>query len=149
ALGTVAERGGIVPWGTLHRPAFVHPLATLFPDHAQELAPSSQNVSGDGDCVCATGAYPSGGPAATYGPVARYAFDVGDWDNSRWVVFHGASGMPGTAHYSDQNAFWAKGELVPAPYTREAVDKYAVSRQTLAVPTREKLPAPESGTDHI
>lgn len=132
ALAAVAGRETLVPWGQLHRPAFAHPLASCFPERAQRLAPTSQQVAGDGDCVSANGAYPSSGPAATYGPVARYVFDVGNWDNSRWVVFHGASGVPGDAHYSDQNAYWARCELVPAPFSRAAVDAATVARQVIA-----------------
>ncbi|MBV6306338.1 penicillin acylase family protein [Candidimonas humi] len=136
ALLEVAGDETIAPWGELHRPVFAHPLASVFPEQASRLAPASQPVGGDGDCVSAHGAYPSGGPAATYGPVARYVFDVGDWDNSRWVVFHGASGVPGSAHYGDQNALWAKCELAPAPFSRAAVDAAAVSRQEISQTVR-------------
>lgn len=125
ALETVAAAGPLKPWGALHRPVFAHPLAHLFPD--QKLAPTSDPTGGDGDCVCAVGAYPSGGPAASYGPVARYVWDLSDWDNCRWVVFHGASGRPGDPHYSDQNALWARGELAPAPYSAAAVEANAAS----------------------
>jgi penicillin amidase len=125
ALATVSAREELVSWGELHRPRFVHPLSTLFPSEV------SEQVSGDGDCVCANGAYASGGVAASYGPVARYAFDLGSWDDSRWVVFHGASGHPASPHYGDQNTFWARGEMVPAPYTEAAVDANAAARLIL------------------
>jgi penicillin amidase len=127
ALATVARRDAIGPWGRAHRPTFAHPLAEVFPDKAAELAPSSAPAGGDGDCGFAIGAYPAGGLAASYGSVARYVFDVANWDRSRWVVFHGTSGHPGSPHYSDQNALWARGEMVPAPYSAEAVEAYAVS----------------------
>jgi penicillin amidase len=127
ALATVATRDAVGPWGLSHRPVFVHPLAEVFPDKAADLAPSSDPAGGDGDCVFAVGAYPSGGLPATYGSVARYVFDVSNWDRSRWVVFHGTSGHPGSAHYSDQNALWARGEMVPAPYSADAVEAHAVS----------------------
>lgn len=131
ALATAAGRDPLATWGELHRPRFVHPLSALFPDAAAGLDPVCDEVAGDGDCVCANGAYASGGVAASYGPVARYAFDVGVWDDSRWVVFHGASGHPGSPHYGDQNALWAKGEMVPAPYTAAAVDASAAARLVL------------------
>ncbi len=133
ALDSVAGRGAPPPWGQLHRPVFAHPLASAFPEAAAGLAPASNEVAGDGDCVCATGAYPSGGPPSSYGPVARYVFDVGNWDESRWSVFHGASGAPGSPHYSDQNPLWARCELAPAPFTRQAVDACAVSRQRIEI----------------
>lgn len=99
------------------------------------MAPASDPVTGDGDCVNANGAYPTSGLAATYGPVARYIFDVADWDRSRWVVLHGSAGEPGHAHYSDQNPYWARCELVPAPFSRAAVDAAAVSRTRLTAPS--------------
>lgn len=129
AVATAAAGQALVPWGELHRPRFVHPLSALFPDAGLDL--ESEQVAGDGDCVCANGAYASGGVAASYGPVARYAFDVGGWDDSRWAVFHGASGHPGSPHYGDQNACWARGEMVPAPYSAAAVEAHAAHRLVL------------------
>ncbi|OZI74798.1 penicillin acylase family protein [Bordetella genomosp. 12] len=132
SLEWVASSAPLSPWGRAHRPRFAHPLGLHFA--GQAVAPVSNPVAGDGDCVNANGAYPSSGLAATYGPVARYIFDVADWDNSRWVVLHGSSGEPGHAHYEDQNAYWARCELVPAPFSRQAVDAAAVSRTHLTVP---------------
>lgn len=134
ALETVSARWEPEAWGTMHRPLFAHPLGVVFPQDADALAPSSDPSGGDGDCVCAIGAYPAGGPRASYGSVARYVFDLGDWDRSRWIVFHGTSGHPGTRHYSDQNPFWARGELVGAPYSRAAVDAHAASVSTIDPP---------------
>ena len=134
ALETMADRGGLRPWGEMHRPRFAHPLAAAFPDRAEAMAPASVPTGGDGDCVRAIGAYPDGGPAASYGSVARYVFDLGAWDRSRWVVFHGASGHPGSPHYSDQNALWARGELVPAPFSEAAVEAHAAAETRLVPP---------------
>jgi len=61
-----------------------------------------------------------------YGPVAKYIWDVSDWDRSRWVVFHGASGDPDSPHYRDQNLYWARSELLPALYSTERVRANAV-----------------------
>ncbi|MYN13946.1 penicillin acylase family protein [Pusillimonas sp. TS35] len=134
ALADVAQhKQPLKPWGVLHRPIFAHPLAGAHPEWQERLALHSHEVAGDGDCVNANGAYPSGGPSASYGPVARYVFDTGDWDNSRWVVFHGSSGMPASPHYNDQNEAWARCELVPAPFTRAAVDAAAIARSVLQV----------------
>lgn len=129
ALATVAGRGETLePWGAAHRPLFVHPLGARF---AEAVAPTSDPTGGDGDCVAAIGSYPTGGTAATYGPIARYVFDVADWDRSRWVVFHGVAGAPGDPHYSSQNPHWARGELIPAPYSEAAVAAHAAERVTL------------------
>ncbi len=128
AVATVAA--GPIPetWGQAHLPIFVHPLSHLFPDSPGAAAPTSDPTGGDGDCVLATGGFPAQGTRSVYGPVARYVFDLADWDNSRWIVLHGASGHPGDPHYSDQNPLWARGEMIPMPYTAAAVEAHAASR---------------------
>jgi len=131
ALAAVSARWQPRRWGDVHTPAFAHPLAAAFPEHAARLAPSCAPVGGDGDCVLATGALPQTGMQSTdmqsiYGPVAKYIWDVSDWDRSRWVVFHGASGDPDSPHYRDQNLYWARSELLPALYSTERVRANAV-----------------------
>lgn len=127
ALKKVADGPTPAPWGAAHLPVMIHPLSHLFPDAPGVAAPVSHPTSGDGDCVLATGALPATGARSIYGPVARYVFDLADWDNSRWIVLHGASGAAGHAHYQDQNALWAQGDMVPMPYSRAAVDAHAAS----------------------
>lgn len=131
AVATVAKAGVPAPWSTAHLPVFVHPLGHLFPDAPGAAAPSSDPTGGDGDCILATGGFPGTGTRSIYGPVARYVFDLADWDNSRWIVFHGSSGDAGSAHYSDQNPLWARGEFVPMPFSADAVEAHAVSRLRL------------------
>ena len=65
------------------------------------------------DTVWATGAYAATGLDACYGAIARYVFDVGAWENCQWVIFHGASGQPGSRHYMDQFPLWYRGEHHP------------------------------------
>jgi penicillin amidase len=77
------------------------------------LDPPAQPLAGDGDTVQANGLVAAQGPAAAYGALARYAFDVGDWDNSRWIVFLGASGHPASPHYADQHQDWAACRMRP------------------------------------
>ncbi|BDG74448.1 penicillin acylase family protein [Roseomonas fluvialis] len=119
------------PWGEAHRPHLAHPLSALFPDAATLLNAPARAIGGDGDTVFANGLLPSGGPRATYGALARYVFDVGDWEKSRWTVFHGASGHPGSAHYTDQHAAWAEARLTPMRYGWEAIAASASARQAL------------------
>jgi penicillin G amidase len=119
------------PWGEAHRPRFAHPLGSLFPDAAALLDPPARAIGGDGDTVFANGLLPSGGPRATYGALARYVFDVGAWENSRWTVFHGASGHPGSPHYADQHATWAEARLTPMRYGWDGIAASAPARQSL------------------
>jgi penicillin amidase len=87
--------------------ALSHPLSALFPEAAPMLDPPAEPLAGDGDTVQANGLIAPLGPRAAYGALARYSFDVGAWENSRWSVFLGASGHPGSPHYADQHAMWA------------------------------------------
>ena len=119
------------PWGEAHRPRFAHPLSSLFPEAAGLLDAPSRPIGGDGDTVMAHGVIAGGGMAAAYGPLARYAFDVGDWEACRWAVFHGVSGHPGSPHYADQNAAWSDCAMVPMRYGWTEIEAAATARQVL------------------
>ncbi len=131
ALARAAAQPHGEAWGRLHQPRFAHPLSALFPDAAALLDPPSCPVGGDTDTVQANGMLAAGGLAASYGALARYAFDVGNWDASLWCVFHGASGHPGSAHYADQNAAWSDCRMVPMRYAWALVQQEARSTQHL------------------
>ena len=117
------------PWSEIHTPRLVHPLSVAFPDAA--LDPTSAPLGGDNDTVFATGYAPAAGPSAVYASLCRYVFDVGDWERSRWVVFHGASGQPASPFYDNQNPIWARGELVPMLYDWAEIARQAASHQRL------------------
>jgi penicillin amidase len=120
------------PWGEAHRPRFTHPLSPLFPEAAPLLDPAALPIGGDGDTVFANGLLPHANTRATYGALGRYAFDVGAWENSRWTVFHGASGHPGSPHYANQHAAWAAARMVPMRYGWDGLAAVASARQSLA-----------------
>jgi len=46
-------------------------------------------------------------------------------------VFHGASGNPGSPFYDNQNAIWAKGEMVPMLYDWRRIADSSTSHQQL------------------
>lgn len=121
ALAETAADLPTQPWGELHRPRFTHPLSPLFPEAAAVLDPPAQALGGDGDTVMANGLIAALGPPAQYGALSRYAFDVGEWENSLWTVFLGASGHPGSPHYSDQHATWAAARMSPMRYGWEGI----------------------------
>ncbi|WP_267716587.1 penicillin acylase family protein [Streptomyces sp. CoH17] len=107
ALEEVAADPPAGTWGDTHRLA---PWRAL-PD---ATAPGREpGLSGDHDCVLCTSPVPGLTDRAARGPAARYVWDLADRQNSRWVVPHGASGAPGSAHRRDQQALWLTGELVP------------------------------------
>ncbi|HEY4250544.1 MAG TPA: penicillin acylase family protein [Roseomonas sp.] len=131
ALARAARQDTDQPWGEAHRPRLAHPLSPGFPDAAALLDPAGLPIGGDTDTVLANGLLPASGPAATYGALARYVFDVGNWENCRWAVFHGASGHPGSPHFADQHAEWAATRMVPMTYGWEAIAGAARTAQQL------------------
>ena len=120
-----------IAWGEWHRPRFTHPLSPLFPEAAPVLDPASLPIGGDGDTVWANGLVAPLGPRATYGALARYAFDVGAWENSRWSVFLGCSGHPASRHYASQHANWAACAMTPMRYDWAVITACAEAVQVL------------------
>ena len=75
------------------------------------------------------------GWTATSSALSRYVFDVGAWDNCQWIVFHGASGHPDCPFYRNQNATWAKGEMVPMLYDWDKIKGSAVAHLQIGRPS--------------
>jgi penicillin amidase len=69
-------------------------------------------LAGDADCVRCTGTTPSVTDRAWRGSVARWVWDLGDRERSRWGVPFGASGDPRSPHFTDQNPLWAQAATV-------------------------------------
>lgn len=78
-------------------------------------------LPGDTDTVRVSGYDSHTGFRVRTGSVARYAFDLADWDRSGWVVPHGAGGESGHPHFRDQVEAWRAARLLPMPYGAEAV----------------------------
>ena len=91
----------------------------------------SVGIHGDGFTPLA-GSYSAAEPyILTSASMARYVFDASNWENSRWVVPLGASGHPGSSHYSDQAETWANVALLPMLYDWEAVSLQSETHQSL------------------
>lgn len=121
-------------WGKLHLAAPRHPMALLNPEWARRLDPPGVAVGGEWDTVmCA--AHPAGyGFGVTSTSVARYVFDLADWDSSGWIVPLGASGDATSPHYADQQAAWAAGDVVPMRYAWDAIAANATESLRLRRP---------------
>ena len=118
-------------WGTLHRCRPAHPLTLAEPGWAERLNPPAVELGGEWDTVWSA-AHPAGyGFGVTTASVARYVFDLADWDDSVLVVPLGASGEAASPHFSDQQAAWAAGEYLPMRYGRAGIEAHAESRTTL------------------
>ncbi|MFD8571192.1 GNAT family N-acetyltransferase [Streptomyces sp. NPDC059639] len=106
-------------WGEIHRLAAWQAL----PDPDAERPA----LDGDHDCVLSTSSVPGITHLAARGPAARYVWDLARRENSRWIVPHGASGVPGTPHHRDQLPLWLRGELAPVVTD---FDRLTLSKET-------------------
>ena len=118
-------------WERLHTTRPVHPLVAGFPTLEATLNPPAVAVGGDGETVNASGFVPGAGYHVALTSVARYVFDLADWESSGWVVPHGASGHPGSPHWADQLSAWADCRLLPMRYDWSRIAKEAESAQRL------------------
>lgn len=118
-------------WGTVHYTRPQHNLSSSFPELAPLLNPPSLSMGGDRDTP-QSGGYSTHGPFTVTGTsVGRLVFDVSDWNNSAWIVPLGASGHPGSPHYTDQAPIWGEVKLVPMLYDWDRIAEDAESRQEL------------------
>jgi penicillin amidase len=112
-------------WGALHLAAPRHPLGRA------ELDPPSIEMGGEWDTVMSAGHAAGHGFNVTTASVARYVFDLADWDRSAWIVPLGASGDPVSPHFVDQQSDWAAGNLVPMRWSWDAIEGAAESTTRL------------------
>ncbi|HTO54092.1 MAG TPA: penicillin acylase family protein [Myxococcota bacterium] len=135
ALGFLESRLGPKPaewrWGRLHRTFSWHPLAVDWEEARRVRLPASVPMAGDGDTVLCGASVPGFGLRATLLSVARYVFDLGDWERSGWAVPHGVSGDPASPHFADQLLAWAEQRLLPMRYDWRAIEAHAQSRLRL------------------
>ena len=118
-------------WGALHTTRPTHTLTGVFPELAGALNPPSVSIGGDADTVQAAGIYPGQSYQVNGLSVARYAFDLADWDNSGWIVPLGSSAHPASLHYADQAIDWSEVRLRPMLYTWDRIEAEAETRQRL------------------
>jgi penicillin amidase len=118
-------------WGRIHRTQPKHSLSDIYPQMAELLDPGDVGMGGDGDTPQAAGYSPGTPFGVTLLSVARYAYDVSDWDNSGWAVPLGVSGHPGSPHYADQTSVWADVDLIPMYYTWERVKAESETHQVI------------------
>ena len=120
-------------WPTIHEMVSPHPLVAALGADAglDHLTPPINPLPGDGETIRAGTVYPANGDRATLASVARYVFDVGNWDNSGWVVPHGVSAVAGSGHRFDQRQAWLDGDLIPMAYSAKAIAEVAVSTERI------------------
>ena len=118
-------------WGAVHATRPRHTLSESVPALSSLLDPPSIEMGGGGETPHAAGYSPSDLFTVTGLSVARYVFDLADWNASRWVIPLGSSGHPGSAHYADQAPIWGNIELIPMLYTWDRITSEGESSQVL------------------
>jgi penicillin amidase len=115
-------------WGALHVIHFRHALAHLpGAGGAFELGPLPR--PGDGYTVNATSFDASWEQVA--GASYREILNLEDWDQSMAINTPGQSGRPGTPHYADLTPLWDAGRYFPMAYSRQAVERATIDRESL------------------
>ena len=118
-------------WGRIRSLTFKHPVSVRKPlERIFDLGPYPWG--GDTNTVSPATVSPSH-PTANPEAVAsmRMAVDVGEWEQSRFVLPGGQSGNPCSPHYADQMALWLKGDALPIAWSPEAVAR--ATRHTLVL----------------
>ncbi len=115
-------------WGQLHQAHFDHPLAGVFPfNYLFGVAPV--NRAGDSATINTggNGGFLADPPDYSQQVVSsmREIIDLGDLDNSLWVITTGESGQPFSAHYSDLIALWNQNQYQPMTFSRQAENRAA------------------------
>ena len=121
-------------YGRLHRTFGWHPLAADLPEARRLRLPPSVPMGGDGDTVLCGSTTPGFNLRATTVSVARYVFDLGDWERSGWTVLHGVAADPASVHHADQLLAWAEQRLLPMRYDWRGIEATARARRSLVVP---------------
>ncbi|MEV6179738.1 penicillin acylase family protein [Streptomyces sp. NPDC052015] len=110
-------------WGRLHRLFLKNQtLGTSGPGFLQYvLNRGPWKLSGGEAAVNAAGWNAAGGYDVVWVPSMRMVVNLDDFDKSKWINLTGASGHAFSAHYTDQTAKWAKGELLDWSFSAKAV----------------------------
>ena len=103
----------------------------MYPEVAPLINPPEVPMNGDGDTPHAASYSQNKLFSVVSSSVARYAFDLADWNRSLWVVPLGASGNPGSRHYIDQLPFWSRVKMIPMFYNWKEICADAESKQYL------------------
>ena len=136
AVAQLGEQLGDRPthwtWGRLHTLTHPHALARAgrlgkFLNAWLDLDVGTFPAPGSDRTVNAINYRPQEGFASNWGPSQRSIVDLADPDNSRMVLPTGQSGNPFSPYYRDQAALYNAGRYRPVDFTREAVERAAVS----------------------
>lgn len=115
-------------WGAVHRLHLQHALASAMPPLADLLSWGPMESPG-GDDTVNRGIF---NPGENYNSSAissyRQIIDLADFDRSLAILPGGNSGNPASPHYKDQADLWLRGEYLPMPFSRAAVEESSQGR---------------------
>lgn len=111
---------------TAHHIVMPHPLGPAVDARTRELLEVGPMPRG-GDLDTVNNTWSFGRQLA--GASFRMVADLADWDASRGINTPGQSGDPNSEHYRDLVGLWDKGQALPLPFSRGAVQR--ASRQLL------------------
>ena len=135
ACRTAVDEGGADPeawrWDRVHATRARHTLADRLPQFDDVLNPPRAALGGNGETVQQAG-HSSTSFDVDLVSVYRQAADLADLSHARWIVPGGASGVPGSAHYSDQLERWRLHQLAPMHYEAAEVRTAALHSLRLA-----------------
>ncbi len=113
---------------TLHHVRIAHSLDGVLTDSLRPLlSPGPIARGGYANTLNATG----NGDNQTAGASVRVVIDVANWDTAIATNTPGQSGDPRSPHYRDLFALWARGEYVPLPFSRGAVERRTEHREVI------------------
>lgn len=118
---------GTWDYGALHTLTLRHPLDAL-PLFGSWARRGPMGIAGSATTVNAFGSeWKDGGQDITFGPSMRWVVDWGQPDSAFGVIPGGQSGHPADPHYDDRLAAFLAGELQPAPWSEDAIERATVS----------------------
>ncbi len=103
-------------WGNVSISRFPHPLAAA-PLIGGQFKTPVIGIAGSGQT-----------PNVASGVSMRFIASPGNWDATRHVIPLGQSGDPRSKHFTDQFDLWRTGGPAIFPFSKEAVEKAAISR---------------------
>ena len=116
ALDDLTSRFGPDPqgwrWGRVHEMEFPHALGDANP-LLHRLLNRRLRTGGAQETVSQIAYDPNDPYRAVWAPSWRIVADPTDPDATRWQMFTGQSGHPGSAHYDDLQPGWLEGRTLP------------------------------------
>lgn len=99
-------------WGRAHRLHAEHALGEVSP-LLSRLLDRRLEAGGGQETICQNAWEPGSPFDMAWAPVWRMVADPAEPDRSRWQLFAGQSGHPGSPHYDDLKERWSAGRMQP------------------------------------